>query len=37
MCFKNLIPRPWPSDAPSIIPGISAITKLLSEYLIVPR
>ena len=27
-CFKNCVPKPAPSAAPSIIPGISAITKL---------
>ena len=26
ICFKNFIPKPAPSDAPSINPGISAIT-----------
>jgi len=26
ICFKNLIPKPAPSEAPSISPGISAIT-----------
>jgi hypothetical protein len=30
ICFKNFMPRPAPSDAPSIRPGISAITKLAS-------
>ena len=28
ICLKNLSPSPVPSLAPSIIPGISAITKL---------
>ena len=28
-CLRNWIPKPAPSDAPSIKPGISAITKLL--------
>lgn len=28
MCLKNWIPSPTPSLAPSINPGISAITKL---------
>ena len=37
ICFKNLIPRPKPVEAPSIKPGISAITYDLSKYLIVPR
>ena len=37
ICFRNLIPRPKPEDAPSIRPGISAITYDLSKYLIVPR
>ena len=27
MCLKNSRPRPTPSLAPSIIPGISAITN----------
>ena len=29
MCLKNWCPRPTPSEAPSIRPGISAITKPL--------
>ena len=29
-CFRNRMPRPAPSAAPSISPGMSAITKLLS-------
>ena len=35
MCLKNLIPRPLPSDAPSIMPGISATINDLrkSEFL----
>ena len=28
MCLKNSVPKPTPSLAPSINPGISAITKL---------
>ena len=27
ICFKHWVPRPTPFDAPSIIPGISAITN----------
>ena len=34
MCCKNLIPSPAPSEAPSIKPGISAITKLESILLL---
>ena len=31
ICFKNLIPRPFPRDAPSISPGMSAIIFLLGN------
>ena len=31
MCLRNLKPKPLPSDAPSIIPGISAIINDLSS------
>ena len=27
MCLRNLTPRPFPSAAPSIMPGISATTN----------
>ena len=38
MCFKNSCPRPIPSLAPSIRPGISAITKpLLPSISTTPR
>ena len=31
ICFKKVSPRPRPSEAPSIIPGISAIIMSLSS------
>lgn len=38
MCLKKRCPRPFPSAAPSIIPGISAITNdLKSRYSTIPR
>ena len=36
-CFKNLSPSPTPLLAPSIIPGKSATTKLLSFILTTPK
>ena len=37
MCFKNSIPKPFPSLAPSIKPGISAITKSILSTFTVPK
>src|SRR5574344_1356793 len=38
ICRKNRKPKPFPSEAPSIIPGISAIQKdLLSRYDTIPK
>ena len=38
ICLKNLCPRPFPSAAPSIIPGKSAIQKeRLSRYSTMPN
>ena len=38
ICRKNLNPRPLPSLAPSIMPGMSAITnEVLSRCATIPR
>ena len=37
ICPRNLSPNPLPSWAPSIRPGISAITSSLVLYLAIPR